>query len=370
MIAALFPRKPGASSPGDYDYLNARVRAMSTELLAPEFYEHVLASFTEGLLRDSLLASPYAADVRRAIIDVGSSGLCRVIETAVARNTHAAFGKILAMAPPEPRRLVSLVINRWDVANVVALARALIAGAGPHESRAALLPIGELSEQQLIQLAAVADVDALADAVTSWKHGVASVMRRALIDCDEPDDPRAVERALYGAYFAWALAQLRPGDPHERAARDCIRMAVDLVNVGIVLAHVRDKTAPGGPASAGPEGIVERGIIPVAVLREISAAPALESAFESLMETYLAPGIEKGILSFGQAQSLAVMEGFLEEVVLARGCRLFRRDMLGVTVPLGFVWRKYCELANLRLLARGIAYGMPPDAVRQELVNA
>jgi vacuolar-type H+-ATPase subunit C/Vma6 len=368
MIAAARVQGKRRSSAADYDYLNARVRGMSTQLFAPEFYDHALASLSGSLLMDSLLASPYAAEVRHELAVRGSSSVARAVESAAVRNTQAAFAKVLAMAPPEPRRLLAVLINRWDVANVLALARALLAGAGPQETRAALLPIGELSESQLLELAAERHLESLADSLTSWGHGFAFALRRALRECENPADPRALEHAVYDGYFSWALPQLKASDRPQALVRDCVRMQIDFTNVGAALAAVRDRSRGSeGEAVTRPEPI-PRGMIPAAVLQELASADSLEAALESLMETYFAPGVEKGILAFGQARSLAVMERFLEEVVLERGCRLFRKDMLGMSVPVGFVWRKYCELANLRLLARGAAYHIPSNAIRQELV--
>ena len=34
----------------------------------------------------------------------------------------------------------------------------------------------------------------------------------------------------------------------------------------------------------------------------------------------------------------------------------------------GFIWRKYSELVNLRLLARGTGIGMPANAIREGMV--
>jgi hypothetical protein len=42
--------------------------------------------------------------------------------------------------------------------------------------------------------------------------------------------------------------------------------------------------------------------------------------------------------------------------------------MLGMAVPLGFLWRKYSEYVNLRLLARAALFRMPASTVRLELV--
>jgi len=43
-------------------------------------------------------------------------------------------------------------------------------------------------------------------------------------------------------------------------------------------------------------------------------------------------------------------------------------DNLAVSVPLGFLWRKYAEAANLRILARGKAYHMPSNAMKELLI--
>jgi vacuolar-type H+-ATPase subunit C/Vma6 len=43
----------------DYDYLNARVRGMSTALLKRDFYDRVLAGFGDAAVRDALMSSEY-----------------------------------------------------------------------------------------------------------------------------------------------------------------------------------------------------------------------------------------------------------------------------------------------------------------------
>jgi vacuolar-type H+-ATPase subunit C/Vma6 len=363
----------------DYDYLNARLRGMSTRLLTRDFYERVLAAFTDTLLTNALLATPYADAVRQAMDGRGSSPVHRVIEAAVSAHARATFTRILSLAPPEPRRLLALLLNRWDAANVLTLVRARLAGVSPAEARDALLPIGELEEGQLAELAAEKDLDSLADGLTAWGNGFAFPLRRLLLERDRQEDPRSLEVAVTRTYFTWALGELRESDRQQATMRDCIRMLADLANLSVLLGRVRDsweppELPPGIAEASAVFGGTERwepiapGTLPQRVLREIVECDTLEQAFEVLMETYFAPGIEKGILAYGQAQSLSAMERFLEEVVLERGCRLFRQDMLGVAVPIGFIWREYCELSNLRALARGTAYRMPAAAIRRELV--
>jgi vacuolar-type H+-ATPase subunit C/Vma6 len=364
----------------DYDYLNARVRGMSTSLLSREFYEQVLAAWTESILLDALLGSSYAVDVQEARARHASAPLSHAIEAAVRSNAASAFARVMAAAPPGPRRLLAIQINRWDVTNVITLLRTRLADAGPHEAVAAVLPLGELGEAQLGTLAAEKDVASLADALTSWKQPIGFEMRRAIRECPSPGDPRALESALHRAYFAWALAQLRENDPAEALVRDSVRRHIDMLNVIAILTMIKAGRETG-PADGDAKGavpdrsdrdepeLIERGTLAEKFLRELLSCDSLEAAFEALEGTYFAPGVEKGILTYGQSQSLGVMERFLEVVSIEHECRLFRQDLLGMAVPLGFIWRKYSECVNLRLLARGALFRMPANMVRLELVH-
>ncbi len=349
----------------DYDYLNARIRGMSTLLLGREFYERALNAATEAALADALLATPYAEDVQRALAAHGGAVDANAVEAALSANVRATFAKILAIAPPEPRRLIALLLNKWDVANVLALLRGKLSGAGPRELFAAVLPIGELDEIQLGELSAEIDVVNLADALPTWKHAFAFALRRAIRECRDQDDMTALESALYRGYFQWALAQLREDDPPQELLRENLCRQIDLANVRALLSFIRSRERGSAASAVEP---ITRGKLSARALAELGACDTLVAAFEMLGGTYFAPGIERGILAYGQSQSLAVMEQFLESVVIAHGCRLFRLDVLSAAVPLGFLWRKYSELANLRLLARGIRYRMPANAIREGMI--
>ncbi len=353
----------------DFDYLNARVRGMSTALLPREFYEQVLSASSDTMLVDALLASPYAPDLREELARPGVSALPHAVEAALKKNAHATFARVLSAAPPEPRRLLALQLNRWDVSNVVAVLRGRLAGAGPRESLDAVLPIGELDESQWGELAAEADIESVAECLTTWKHAIGFALRRAIRECGPRGEARLLEQCLYRAYFSWTLAQLAVGNPQHETVRGCIQRHIDLLNVLTILTLV-DERARGIPVPEQREAPIAAGSIPDKVLQRLFESAALEAAFEILTDTYFAPGVEKGILTYGQARSLAAMERFLETVVIEQGCRLFRQDVLSIAVPLGFIWRKYSEVCNLRMLARGAAYGMSPHAVRLELLLA
>ena len=352
-------------SSGDYDYLNARVRGMASQMLTVETYEQVLAAEGENLLVDVLLGSPYAPELREALtVHQGKAA----VESALRRNLHATLAKVLSMAPSRPRELLSIQLNLWDAANVVTLVRGKVKGAQPEDIMSGITPVGEYSEPQLAELAATPDVESLADELTTWGYRFSFEVRRAILASGDRNDLPALESAVSAVYFDWACRQLPAGDPNAAIVRKMIEMQLDLANLRVALHTVRHRMH--GEEIDDRFAPIPGGLLGPRLLNEIAGCATLVDAFEVLADTYFAPGVDKGILAFGRAQSLGVMERFLEVVVIAEGCRLFRRDPLSVAVPLGFLWRKYNEFVNLRILVRGKAYKVPANAIRKEMLIA
>ena len=81
----------------EYDYLNARVRGMSTTLLTRDFYEQALVATADNVLVDTLLASPYGAELQEALAAQGAQSGAMAVETAITRNARQAFTRLLSM---------------------------------------------------------------------------------------------------------------------------------------------------------------------------------------------------------------------------------------------------------------------------------
>ncbi len=345
----------------EYDYLNARVRALSTQLLRPPDYERLLAADEEAVL-DLLHGTAYRKELAEATA-VGR-GLAAV-EGALARHLASSFARLRAMAPERARHFLGLQAAQWDAANLLAVLRGKLTAAEPREILEALLPFGEASEPQLAELAAQPGLAAMAGLLATWDYPFAGRVRE-LLRAGRTDLP-LLESAVNEAYFAWALERADGRDADSALVRGMLRMQIDLANVKAALDQVRHRAR--GEAVAGLPALAG-GTLPPAAFKALAQAASMVEAFEALESSYFADGIEKGILAFGLAGSLGVMERFLEVVVIRAGCRLFRSDPLGIGVALGFLWRKYSEYLNLRLLLRGRSYGQPAAGIREELLYA
>lgn len=345
----------------EYDYLNARIKGMHSNLLAREFYEQILASQGTAPLIDALLSSSYSPHVRQALErDRSVSG----IEWGLRRNLFDTFEKVRALAPPKPRHLLSIQFRKWDMQNIIAIIRGKTAGLLPEDTLTGVFPAGELGDVELEELAAEDNVKTVIDVLTEWNFPFAFELREVVRKHPEELNYALLEAEFMRIFFEWALDGLSIEDEDHSLLRNHVRNEIDLINLKSVLWVISQKEAGRSPDPVVP---VRGGRLTTRMLSEIQQSSSLEMSFEILAESYFKRAIGRGILAFGESRRLAVMERFLEIEIVEAGCKMFRADPLGIGVPMGYVWRKYNEFINLRILLRDNSFGKPAPAIREEL---
>ncbi|HUX12275.1 MAG TPA: V-type ATPase subunit [Spirochaetia bacterium] len=351
-----------------YDYLNARIRAMSRFLIPNDVFDQILAADGEDILIDVLLNSPYGPILSEKL-PVESGRVVRGLtaaESALREGLFDTFTHIEAIALEGQRRLLGIQLNRWDVMNVLSLLRGVAHNADREDIVHSMIPAGEFHPAQLAELAAEHDIKSVADSLTTAGYAFAHEVRRAVREFPSSGgDFAALETRLYTRYYTWALESLNPSEEDELVLRDHMQLQIDLVNVISTLKQVayRSQKRPIEAVERIPGGKIRN-----AILEQLLDSQSVEYALEVLDQTHFSPAIERGILVFGQTNRLSVLERFLEQVVIVKGMNLFRGDPLNIGVPLGFIWRKVNEYLNLRMLLRGKRYHLPANAIREELL--
>jgi V/A-type H+-transporting ATPase subunit C len=64
----------------------------------------------------------------------------------------------------------------------------------------------------------------------------------------------------------------------------------------------------------------------------------------------------------------AALENALSRALSLKHAKLFWGDPLRINVPIGYLWMKTIEVTNLRLIARGKAYGLAQPEIERELL--
>ena len=346
----------------DYDQLNARIKGMSSHLLTEAFYEQILAVPGQDGLVDALLNSPYGPALRDSL-QVGLN--LTAVERGLRQNLANTVTRIHRLAPERPRRLLAIQMQWFDMKNILTLLRAKVAGATPEETMAGMLSGGTLDEARLKELAAEPDCLALVNTLSIWAFPLVAPLKQMGARIRQRQSLVEAENGLVQTYFDWAWRTAGGQDENSTLIREFVRQQIDLVNVLVSLRLVRQQArgAEMLPAVLLPHGRLER-----RVLDRMRACHNLDDALEILAGTYFESGVERGVLAFGEHRRLRMMERFLEHVVLAAGCRMFRLDPLGIGVSSGFLWRKFNEFLNLRILLRSKTYQRPAAAIREELL--
>jgi V/A-type H+-transporting ATPase subunit C len=349
----------------EYGYLNARVRGMSTRLLAGETYPALVETAGLEAFVTRIGESPlYRRLMERERATVDSAEILEV-EAALLAAFAEDVGKVRHISGGHPRALVDLFLSRFDLHNVRTLVRGLLRARPPEEVRTGLVPLGSFSPAELEELAASSSLKELAGRLNTWGLDTGRLIAGVLKEADrQPGEPDllAIDRALDEAWYPWAVEAARAIPGGEDLA-DSLAAEVDLRNIVTLLKLARRGTV----AETRQAWLVRGGTLGVRQLAGLAAAGDVKGALEAVART-----------RYGQAlgSELAGSERITEveravERLLARGfSKLFRKDPLGFATILGYLWRRYAEFTDLRLIARGLAFRLPAADVRAQMVHS
>lgn len=339
----------------DFPYINARVRAMHSRLLDAGRTEELLALPTLDAMIQALANSPYGPELHEALTRY--TGL-RAIDEALARNFSHTTRKILGFADGQARALIETILMRWDRANILLVLRAKHNGRPKEEILPNLVPAGQMSEVALQELASAPDVVGVIGTLGGLDHPFASALSEGLPTYQTTHDLFDLELRLDRAYATYGLQVAKGRGYNEQVVHRLLQTDLDATNVKTAL-----KLRGAGALSRKD---LARFFIP-------GGAIVTEDLFLMLVDPATA---EQGIrrlrvqgFPITTPDNLAALEHELDMMILHAQTARYLEDPLSIDIVIAYLAMKYREIANLRLIARSRALGIPRDRVRQELVG-
>ena len=177
----------------DLGYINARVRGMKSKLLGPAFTQAALEGSDFRAFVSALSQSPYMRELEEA--QSRYEGLAAV-DSAVARNFYGTARSLLSCSDGKANEVIGLLLLRYDLANVKAVARGKHAGKDADEIRGSLFPAGELKPALLEEAAGAADMAAAAQVLAFGKNELGRAFLKAARRYQEDKDLYGLELAL------------------------------------------------------------------------------------------------------------------------------------------------------------------------------
>ncbi len=352
----------------DFDYGNARLRAMKSRLLSRRTLEELAEIGNVQGLITALANTAYREAVATALVRL--TGMDCLAE-ALRNDLVATLGQARVFYSDAAQALAQLALLRYDVHNAKTILRGLAGHVAANEIMGSTLPIGELRPADIAELARVADWRMAIDLLATWRLPLAKPLvelRAARRSLDGHVEPLEMEAALDRWYFDSAMA----GAGHT-TLREAVTLEADMTNmmtalrlVGVpdVATILRERLG----AADVSQLFVGPGHIPFMLLAETAQQESIPNAINTLTTTTYGATLTDALSAYAASARLSVFERALAQRRLHHAASLLASDPLGIGVLLGYAALKTNEIANLRAIAQGLLLGEKPDRIRSELM--
>lgn len=355
-----------------YDYANARLRALRSELFDGQTYDAMLSLTRVQDLIAFLAESPYGGEIRSALARyVG----VRAVMDACRLNLAHTFHPIRDWFHADGARLVGVLLARWDLINLKTILRGQEAGAPADEILQALVPAGDLDENALRALVRQPDPLATVDLLRTWNIEYARAARRALAEFLSTHAWSAFETALDRIFYERLIESLKPADPNDEMVRRVLAREIDAINVlsvlrlrALMLASAPGRSSPDGGNELQGVAELKRHLLPGGDLSEswletLARASHADQALALLRDSKFGPALA-GIPEPDPGK----LQSALDRDRARFGIGFFARAPLSIATAIGYIAAKTAEVKNIRLIAHGLALSWGRAEIQEELV--
>jgi len=352
----------------DYDYGNARLRAMKSRLL-PRRELEILAETgsLQGLIA-ALTKTVYQKSVEAAL--TRASGM-QCIDEALRNDLVNTVGKIGGFYRESAGKMVMIILRTYDIHNLKAILRGLSKNVPAGDILTVLLPIGELDMNTLRELAQLNNPREAIDLLASM--GLSFAWPLLNIRAEVPGaETLEMELALDRWYYEEARQTLRSETGMVDSLSHALELEADLANVLTALRfaqdpHERELLRDRLGTDEVTHLFVGPGHVPYKLLANACRQDTVASAIETLSGTFFEPALRAGLEVYSRSNRLSDVERLLKHYRLQWMAEQITKDPLGIGVVLGYVASKVNEISNILWIAQGIHLGLKPDAIQAEL---
>ncbi len=351
----------------DYDYGNARLRAMKSRLLSRRELEVLAGTGSVQGLIAALTKTAYQRSIEAALTRF--AGL-DCIDEALRSDLINTVGRIDGFYREEANRMIAFVLRTYDIDNLKAILRGLSKNAPSGEILAALLPIGALKIGVLRELACLNNpreaIDLLASQSLPFAYPLLK-LRSERPGADIFDMELALERWHY-----YEARQALQSEAEEGSLSLAIALEADLANLLTVLRfahnpHEREALRSKWGSEEVGQLFIKSGRISVELLTIAGKGDGVASVVESFSGTPYESALRAGQEAYARSNRLSDIEKQLRHYRLEQLAWLIPKDPLGIGVALGYLALKINEVGNIRWIARGLNLDMKAEAIRAEL---
>ena len=337
----------------DYAYINARIRGMKASLLTPARYQEFLSAKN---LKDSIdiLQNTHFSQHFQML---GSQPTVQTIEEVFRRDLSETTQNILSLLEGRPRELFELLLSYWDMENIKTILRGKFANRSSGEILSSTLPVGQLTEPLLNELAQAPDIQTVMQILHTWKLVFGRALLRVLPEFEQTHKLLVLEHALERTFFSEADRVIGTLKESELSLGRFISNLRDFFNIRSSL-RLREQKLPMDQARSyflGKGTYVGENLFTLITQQDTSEAAC------NLIHTTL--NLQE------KPKDEIQLERVFEHRLFEKGMRSILGDPLGFDILLGFLWNKIAEIRNVRILIKGKIAQIRNERLQEELVH-
>jgi len=356
-------------------YACTRFRVRRTKLLSREAYRRIMRMSIPEVVTHLGRQEDY-----QEIMDLaGDFSGAQLIEEAVNRSLARSFRSAMAIAPGDLHTLTGEYLARWDIANVMAILRGTVHDVPRRQIRDLLIPAGELDSALLDRLLDLTGCGDVLESLQDWRLYPALAEYYRI--CGEKGVFARIEDELYQQYYAGLLGLAASGCSGCQELIAYLRFEIDITNMKNLLRLHCAKEACD--ITVVDRTMIPGGNIPLALFRRLYGIGTEEEFISVFLQMAIAPVLARAVRELRQDPNFSStdaaelvwrrwhqhlrpvheLEMAITRVRLQQMDSLSRRHPFSVLPVLAYLERKRYEVANLRAIARGKAFGLPADRI-------
>ncbi len=344
----------------DYSYINARIRGMKGRLFGLSEYEELIKMHD----LPSVVLFLSDSDYGRFIVSAEKAGVNEA-EEALRRDISDTFKKIYEIADDKIKRLLGILLGRWDVYNIKTILRGRHINKTPEDIMPLLIATGVFSESLLKELCLQVDVKGIADALITWRSPYGYVIQEGIKEYKESDDISSIELRLDKFFYTDSLKRLNKNREADYYVYTMLSYQIDMLNVITSLRMLKEERLKIYSAQYFIEG-------GDAFSKELYQKVISEKGFEAGLRLLNTIKFRRRFRFteevFWGITDLSEMERRLETGVLKNAISLSLKDPLNISLIIGYIWKKINEVINLRLILRGKQVQIPEQRLMEMVV--
>lgn len=335
----------------DIGYINARIRGMKSYLLSENKYEELLnkrnfSEFVEGMKDTSykdFLPPSYPEPSLKEILD------------GINKEVINCLNKIMKFSSGKPGNLISHILQRFTLSNIRAIIRGKMRKIPNDEIREALFPIYPLDMPKIEELLKKETAFEVAEMLITWRIELPFPITRYVLKMIRNEELSEAEYYLEKAYFENTLNELK-NTTDDKIILHVLKSWIDMRNIIGSLLLLKYNIKPSGKIK-----YIEGGYTSDRILKELAESNDLEEGLKFISTTPY-----RKIFSEGKVD-ISSFEKRFEESLTAWSVKGFLKDPLSIALPVAYIFSKYNELINLRIIVYAIDQEIPPVEIKKYL---